>query len=387
MTQPTSRATLKDYAKRQLGHPVVELNLDDDQMEDRMDDALEFFQEYHFDGTEKTFLKHQITGSTLKITSNTVFTAGEKITGGTSGVRATVHQYHSANTTIRYKNPEVKSGGDGNTYYANTTTTFGNGETVTGGTSGVRATVHEYHSANTTIRYKNPEVKSGGDGNTYFANTTTTFGNGETVTGADSGASATTASSSANSLGDFDNQYITISENIIGIRGVFPFYDDTNNSSNMFSVNYQYALSDLYSMGAMQDFRNYVLTQQKLSMINELFHGMPQFRYNRHTDRLYLDIDWGTDVKIDDFIIAEAYLITDPSSYTDVFGDMFLKKYVTALFKKQWGQNLIKFEGMQLPGGVTLNGRQLYDDATTEIDRIEEEVQLKYQLPDDFMVG
>ena len=139
-------------------------------------------------------------------------------------------------------------------------------------------------------------------------------------------------------------------------------------------------------MGAMQDFRNYVLTQQKLSMINELFHGMPQFRYNRHTDRLYLDIDWGNDVKIDDFIVAEAYLITDPSSYTDVFGDMFLKKYVTALFKKQWGQNLIKFEGMQLPGGVTLNGRQLYDDATTEIDRIEEEVQLKYQLPDDFMV-
>ena len=194
MTQPTSRATLKDYAKRQLGHPVVELNLDDDQMEDRIDDALEFFQEFHFDGTEKTFLKHQITGSTLKITSNTVFTAGEKITGGTSGVRATVHDYISANTTIRYKNPEVKSGGDGNTYYANTTTTFGNGETVTGGTSG---------------------------------------------------ASATTASSSANSLGDFDNQYVTISENIIGIKGVFPFFDDTNNTSNMFSVNYQYAFSDL----------------------------------------------------------------------------------------------------------------------------------------------
>ena len=112
MTQPTSRATLKDYAKRQLGHPVVELNLDDDQMEDRIDDALEYFQEYHFDATEQTFLKHQITGSTLKLTANVVFTAGETITGGTSGVRATVHEYHSANTTIRYKNPEVKSGGD-----------------------------------------------------------------------------------------------------------------------------------------------------------------------------------------------------------------------------------------------------------------------------------
>ena len=336
MTQPTSRATLKDYAKRQLGHPVVELNLDDDQMEDRIDDALEFFQEYHFDGTYPTFLKHQITGSTLKITSNVSFEAGEAITGGTSGVRATVHEYHSANTTIRYKNPEVKSGGDGNTYYANTTTTFGNGETVTGGTSG---------------------------------------------------ASATTASSDANSLGDFDNQYISIEENIIGIKGVIPFFNETNKSTNMFSVDYQYALNDLYTFGGMQSFKNYTFTQQRLSMINNLFNTMPRFRFNRHTDRLYLDINWGTDVDIDDFIVAEAYIIADPSTFSDVYGDMFLKKYVTALFKKQWGQNLIKFEGLQLPGGVTLNGRQLYDDATTEIDRIEEEVQLKYQLPDDFMIG
>ena len=336
MTQPTSRATLKDYAKRQLGHPVVELNLDDDQMEDRIDDALEYFQEYHFDATEPTFLKHQITGSTLKLTANVVFTAGE---------------------------------------------------TITGGTTGVRATVHEYHSANTTIRYKNPEVKSGGDGNTFYANTTTTFGNNETVTGSDSGASATTASSSANSLGDFDNQYISITENIIGVKGVIPFYRETEGNTNMFSVNYQYALNDLYRMGTGAQMSNYVFTQQHLTTINNLFNTMPRFRFNRHTDRLYLDVRWGDDVKIDDFIVAECYTITDPSSFSDVYGDMFLKKYVTSLFKKQWGQNLIKFEGLQLPGGVTLNGRQLYDDAVQELDKIEEEVQLKYQLPDDFMIG
>ena len=336
MTQPTSRATLKDYAKRQLGHPVVELNLDDDQMEDRIDDALEYFQEYHFDATEPTFLKHQITGSTLKLTANVVFTAGE---------------------------------------------------TITGGTTGVRATVHEYHSANTTIRYKNPEVKSGGDGNTFYANTTTTFGNNETVTGSDSGASATTASSSANSLGDFDNQYISITENIIGVKGVIPFYRETEGNTNMFSVNYQYALNDLYRMGTGAQMSNYVFTQQHLTTINNLFNTMPRFRFNRHTDRLYLDVRWGSDVTIDDFIVAECYTITDPSSFSDVYGDMFLKKYVTSLFKKQWGQNLIKFEGLQLPGGVTLNGRQLYDDATQEIEKIEEEVQLKYQLPDDFMIG
>ena len=319
MTQPTSRATLKDYAKRQLGHPVVELNLDDDQMEDRIDDALEFFQEYHFDATEPTFLKHQITASTLKLTANVVFTAGETITGGTSGVRATVHEYHSANTTIRYKNPEVKSGGDGNTFYGNTTTT--------------------------------------------------------------------THASTANSLGDFDNQYISITENIIGVKGVIPFYRETEGNTNMFSVNYQYALNDLYRMGTGAQMSNYVFTQQHLTTINNLFNTMPRFRFNRHTDRLYLDVRWGDDVKIDDFIVAECYTITDPSSFSDVYGDMFLKKYVTSLFKKQWGQNLIKFEGLQLPGGVTLNGRQLYDDAVQELDKIEEEVQLKYQLPDDFMIG
>ena len=137
----------------------------------------------------------------------------------------------------------------------------------------------------------------------------------------------------------------------------------------------------------ISDFKNFVFHQQRMSMIHNLFSGMPRFRFNRHTDRLHLDIDWDEDLKIDDWIVAECYLITDPSSFSDVYGDMFLKKYVTALFKKQWGQNLIKFEGLQLPGGVTLNGRQLYDDANTEIERIEEEVQLKYQLPDDFMMG
>ena len=336
MTQPTTRATLKDYAKRQLGHPVVELNIDDDQMEDRIDDALEYFQEYHFDATYPTFLKHQITSSTLKIQSNTTFTAGEYITGGTSGVRATVHQYHSANTTIRYKDPMVKSGGDGNTYYANTTTTFGNAETVTGETSEL---------------------------------------------------SATTATSSANTLGDFDNQYISVAENIIGIKGVMPFWSDTAGSTNMFSINYQYALNDLYSIGAASTFRDYVFTQQNLAMIRNLFHTSPRFRFNRHTDRLYLDVDWGTDLTIDKWVVVEAYTVTDPTTFSDVYGDMFLKRYVTALFKKQWGQNLIKFEGMQLPGGVTLNGRQLYDDAVTELERIDEEVQLKYSLPDDFFVA
>ena len=155
----------------------------------------------------------------------------------------------------------------------------------------------------------------------------------------------------------------------------------------MFSVNYQYALNDLYTMGAAGDMKNYVFTQQYLSMIQNLFSGLPRFRFNKHRDRLYLDIDWTSDLKIDDFVVIEAYQSMNPDTYSDAYSDKFLKKYCTALLKKQWGQNLIKFEGVQLPGGITLNGRQLYDDAVTEIEYLEREGRLEYSLPDDLMVG
>ncbi|NWJ44061.1 hypothetical protein HX837_07675 [Marine Group I thaumarchaeote] len=335
MTQPTTRTTFKDYCKRKLGWPVVELNIDDDQVEDCIDDGLQFFQEYHFDATEVTYLKHQITGSTLKLASSPT--------------------------------------GD-----------FSNGELFTGGTSGVRATVHAYHSANTTLRYKDPKVKSGGDGNTYYANTTTTFSTGETLTGSTSGATATTHASTATAFGDYDKKYVTIAESIIGIRRVIPFYDNFG-SSSMFSVKYQFALNELYRLGS--GLATYEISQQHLRMIDEMFTGRTLFRYTRHADRLYLEISWGSDVDIDDWIVVECDQILDPATYSDVWSDLFLKKYSTALIKKQWGQNLIKFEGLQLPGGITLNGRQMYDDATAELERIEEEMQVKYELPVDFSVG
>ncbi len=336
MTQPTTRANLKDYCKRKLGWPVVELNIDDDQVEDCIDDGLQFFQEYHFDATELTYLKHQVTGSTLTLA------------GASTG-------------------------------------TFNETEKITGGTSGVRATLHEYHSANTTIRFKSPMVKSGGDGNTYYSNTSTTFTTGETITGADSGATATVHASTVPVIGDFDNKYITIAEAIIGVRRIIPFSDNARQSS-MFSVKYQFALNEMYRMpgGALT---GYAMGQQHLSMINEMFTGKPLLRFNRHTDKLHLDVEWGTDVLIDDWVVVECDQIIDPETYSDVYSDLFLKRYTTSLIKKQWGQNMIKFEGMQLPGGVTLNGRSLFDDATAELEKIEEEVQLKYELPVDFAVG
>ena len=176
-------------------------------------------------------------------------------------------------------------------------------------------------------------------------------------------------------------------ESYIGITGIIPLTDNLSGSTNMFSVNYQYALNDLYTMGSAGDMKNYVFTQQYLSTIQNLFSGIPRFRFNRHRDRVYLDIDWSADLKIDDFVIVEAYASMNPETYTDAYSDIFLKKYCTALMKRQWGMNLIKFEGVQLPGGVTLNGRQLYDDAITEIEKLEVEGRLEYQLPDDFYMG
>ena len=336
MTQPTTRTTFKDYCKRKLGWPVVELNIDDDQVEDCIDDSLQFFQEYHFDATENTFLKHQVSGSTLKLA------------GSPTG-------------------------------------TFSNGEIITGGTSGVQATVHAYHSANTTLRYKDPEVKSGGDGNTFYANTTTTFSTGETITGNTSSATATTHASTATAIGDYDNKYISIAEAIIGVRRVIPFSDNSRTNS-MFSSKYQFALSEMHALGS-GGLAGFEIAQEHLQLINEMFTGQPMFRYNRHADRLYLDISWGTDADIDDFIVVEVDKILDPSTYADIWSDMFLKRYNTALMKKQWGQNLTKFEGMQLPGGVTMNGRQLYDDASAELETIQTEMSLRYELPVDHLIG
>ena len=335
MAQPTTRTTFKDYCKRKLGWPVVELNLDDDQVEDCVDDALQFFQEYHFDATENVYLKHQISGSTVTLAGapTGTFSAGEYVTGGTSGVRAKVHEYHSANTTLRFKEPELKLGGDGDTYYSNTTTTFSTSETLTGGTSGATATTHD----------------------------TTTV-----------------------TIGDFDNNYIAIPEAVIGVRRIMPFSDDITNSS-MFSVKYQWALNEV--QGLHGDLLSHEMKRQHLNLINDMFAGSPIFRYNRHADKLWLDITWGEDVDIDDWVIVESDRILDPASYADIWGDMFLKQYATLLLKKQWGQNLIKYEGMQLPGGLTLNGRQLYDDAVAEIQTIEEQMQLRYELPVDHLIG
>ena len=340
-TQPATETELKEYCLRRLGKPVIDVNLSDEQQDDLFDEALQIFQSYHYDGSTQMYLPKEVSASTQKLASapTGTFQQNEYITGGTSALRAKFHDYHSANTTIRYYSPEKKN------------------------------------SSNAIAI---------GDGDTYYRDVTATWTASETITGATSGATATIHASTAQSLGVIDNHYISLDEKYSGVTGILPFTANYK-GSGMFSVKYQFALNELYRLGT--DIKNLVFDQQHLRMIDELFGGKPQFRYNKHLDRLYLDIDWDQDVNIDDIIIIRAYEVLDVTSFTDGYNDEFLKKYLATLFKKQWGQNLMKFEGIQMPGGVTLNGRQLYDDAREELTLLNEELYTRYSGPDQFIVG
>jgi hypothetical protein len=185
---------------------------------------------------------------------------------------------------------------------------------------------------------------------------------------------------------DKTNKYITTDESIIGIQHILPIFDSgTTASSSLFSVRYQIQLNDFF------DFSNtsmvpYYLAMRHIDMLQELLTGEQIVRWNRKVDRLHIDMDWDK-ITTGDYIIIDAYQIVDPNVYTDVWDDWWLKRYATALMKKQWGENLSKFEGLQLPGGVTFNGRQILEDAKEEINKLEEEMINSYSLPVADMIG
>jgi hypothetical protein len=321
MAQPNSRTTLIDYCLRSLGSPVIEINVDEDQVDDRIDEALQFYQTYHADSIEKFYLKHEVTNSSLTLTAAiaTNFTVGETITGGTSGAKAVV-------------------------------------KTVSG----------------SIITYNRPK-----DLNKQFAAA-------ETITG---GTSSSTAVISSISKGDIENGYITVPNLITDIVRVMPIRDSVS-SSDMFDIRYQIHLNDLHSVGFMGNLTEYVMSQQYLSLLDTVIDSDDKhINFDKHQNKLDIFMDWDKEVLKGDYLVVECYRIIDPNTYTDVYNDYFLKRYATALIKRQWGTNLIKFEGMVMPGGVTFNGRQMFDDATEEITKLEEEARLNWEQPVDFMVG
>jgi|TARA_A200000113_G_scaffold216275_1_gene221416 hypothetical protein len=282
MAQPSSRQTLIDYCKRQLGAPVLEINVADEQIDDLVDDALQYWNERHYDGVSQIYLKYKITQDDV---NRGRAPAGESSTAGV------------------------------------TTST-----------------------ASTSI-----------------VGTATTFSFTE------------------------NSNYLQVPSDIIGIQKVFKF-DGTNTAvSNMFSIKYQMFLNDIYYWGT-SEVLTYAMTKTYLEDIDFLLTTEKQIRYNQRMDRLYLDIDWGG-VSVGDYIVIDCYRLLNPNDFSKVWNDSFVKKYLTMLIKKQWGQNLIKFQGVKLPGGIELNGRQIYDDAIKEIDDLMEKMSNTYELPPLDMIG
>ena len=279
MAQPSTRGELIDYCKRQLGAPVLEINVADEQIEDIIDDAVQFFQERHFDGVYQSYRKYALTQEDID--------RGQAMTTGV-GLTTT-----TAEATI-----------------AGTATTF-----------------------------------------SYEEN----------------------------------SNYLQVPPEVIGVTKILHFDGSNTITNNMFSVKYQLFLNDIYYWGTTE-LLSYAMVKTYLEDINFLLTTEKQIRFNKRQDRLYLDLDFGS-LSVDDYLVIDCFTLLDPSTYPKVWNDSFLKPYTTALIKRQWGQNMSKFQGVKLPGGIELNGMEMYEQAEKELERIREMMSNTYEIPPLDMIG
>jgi len=271
MATPTTKATLKSYCKRALGFGVIDINVSDDQVDDRVDEALQYFSQYHYDGVEKMYLKYKITEADI--------------------------------TRAR-------------------------------------------------------------------GNTTTT--------------SADTVDSSITASFEEGNNFIPMPSSVISVIQIFDFTNAVQ--QNMFDIRYQLRLNDLYDFSSTSII-HYQMTMQQLDLLSHVLVGEVPIRFNQHQNRLYLDMDW-EQMTADEYLIIECYRKIDPTTYTDIYDDMYLKRYATALIKRQWGANLSKFNGVATLGGVTMNGAEIYSQSIEEINKLEEEIKEgAFSTPINYMIG
>lgn len=323
MAIPTTRKEFKEYCLRRLGAPVIEINVDDDQVEDRIDEALRYYWDYHFDGSSKIYYKHLI---------------------------------QEQNYPGKISEIIIEQGGSG----------YANGEslvfTAAQGTGAV-ATIQTNNSGSIT------SVNITAYGNNYFMEPTV---------------SVNTVSGTGAVLRALNGGYITLPENVIGTVRIFSLGDPMITNS-LFDLRYQIALNDLYTLTNVSMIPYYMVFQH-IQFLQEFLVGQQPIRFERHRNRLYIDMNWQKAV-IGHYIIVEAYEVVDPNIYQDVWKDRWLMTYTTALIKRQWGTNLTKFSGLQLPGGVQFNGDKIYNDAQAEIDKMEQEMISSYSLPVSDMIG
>ena len=271
MATPTSKATLKTYCKRALGFGVIDINVSDDQVDDRVDEALQYFSQYHYDGVERMYLKYQITQDDIdRSVTNTTTTATDKLD----------------------------------------------------------------------------------------SSITASFSEGK--------------------------NFIPIPDSVLSVIQIFPFSNAQTNS--MFDIRYQLRLNDLYDFSSTSII-HYQMTMKQLDMLEHVLVGEVPIRFNQHQNRLYLDMDW-EEITADEYLIIECYRKVDPDTYTDIYDDMYLKRYATALIKRQWGANLSKFNGVATLGGVTMNGADIYSQSIEEINKLEEEIKEgAFSTPINYMIG
>jgi len=277
MAKPTTKQELIDHCLRKLGAPVLEINVSDEQLDDIVDDAIQYFNERHFDGVERMYLKYKITQEDID---------------------------------------------------------RGQADPLTSNTTGIVSTT----------------ATSGGFSNTWYEN----------------------------------SNFINCPDSVIGVEKVFKF-DTSSISGGMFSIKYQLFLNDLYFFNSVE-LLQYSMTKRYLEDIDFLLTTDKQIRFNKRQDRLYLDIDWKSQA-VNQFIVLDCYRALDPENFSQIYNDSFLKRYCTAMIKKQWGQNLIKFRGVKLPGGIEFNGREIYQDGVEEVNAIREQMSSTYELPPLDMIG
>jgi len=338
MAQPTTKTEFKEWCLRKLGKPVIEINVDTDQVDDRIDESLQYYQDYHFDGVEKTYLKHKVSNSYLTLTSLVEgdFAVGDLVSltdaGGTAAATATmtIISIDVDNNILYYKRPSLG--------------TF----------------IAEGYITSTTF-----QAKAGNNANSVVQLQTTV--------------------NKGVFQGTYELEYISVPDNIIGAVNVFSPESNVSLGTGMFNAKYQFVLNNLHDM-LSSNLVHFQMSMTHIQLLEELLVGATPLRYNRHQDKLHLDMEWQT-LTTGTYIVIEAYQVLDPEVYTDLWKDRWLQNYATAKIKYQWGSNLTKFNGMTLPGGVQFNGEQILSDAREEIQRLEEDMSNSYSLPSVDMIG
>ena len=305
MARPNTRATFKEYCLRNLGKPVIDINVDEDQVEDRIDEAIQYFSQYHTDGVERMYLKYKVTADDkVRLRKNNDFTVFEE------GTYA--------------DNIELESG-------------------------------------------TNTDLEGAGD-----------------LLGEDGKAIHLDSSNLVSTKYEENQNYLVIPDSVLSVINIFPLSDRAN--LNMFDVRYQLRLNDLYDFSSTS-IVHYELTMRHLDFLDHILVGEKPIRFNTLSNRLYIDMDWAEDIDADEYLIIECYRQLDPTQHTRMFDDIMLKRYATALIKRQWGQNLSKFNGTAMLGGVTLNGPELFSTAISEQQKLEEEIRLNFEEPPHIMQG